>query len=169
MITNASFQVAGTTPGSALAWTLRSSCAREAVAGFTPGDNAEGFERWAVWVGALGNAVVAPFLPNGTVESFDVWPNPLFALELTGGLVGATATETFESGWGVGTLELAWRTVHALIGAFVGGSPRELFAGWQPGAVYAFAFPAGSLRGAPFVAGPVEIFQGWTTPNTTLG
>lgn len=169
MITNPSFQTAGTMPGSALAWTLRSSCAREAVAGFTPGDNAEDFELWAPWAGALGNAVVAPFLPNGTAEHFDVWPNPLFALELTGGLVGATAREGFETGWGVGMLERSWRDVHALLGVLANGSRREVFAAWHPGAVYAFAFAAGSLRGAPFVGGALELFQGWTTLNTTLG
>lgn len=169
MIANSTFQTAGPSVGSAQAWTVRSSCARESIAPFTPSDNAEGFERWSAWTDLLGIAVLAPFVPNGTMERFDVWPNPLFAFELTGGLVGAILTDGFDRLWWTGRMAFTWARVPQRVGVFASGFSSEGFDAWQRGAVYSFAFPAGSLREAPLGGGPLELFVGWTTMNTTLG
>lgn len=170
MIRNGSFQDAGASPGAAAGWALRSLCAREAIAGFTPGDSVEGFERWTQWAGALDAVAHAPFAPTGVLETFEAWPVALFAFELTGGLVAGTALEAFESAWWTGAPAFTWGVVTQVPSSF-GGSPQELFSAWRPGEVYALAFAATALVAAVFKAGALELFDGaeWTTRNTTLG
>ncbi len=169
MITNSSFVNADTGPGTAVGWTLRSICAREAIAPFAPGESVESFERWTTAASGLASASLASFAPNGTIEMFDAWPNALFALELSAGLVAAVMTDGFEAGWWEGTAAFVWSSVAQLTGVFAGGAPIESFAGWQPGTTYIFAFPASALVGAAFADGAVENFKTWTTKNPTLG
>ena len=169
MITNSSFVNADRGPGTAVGWTLRSACGREGIAPFAPGESVEGFERWTTAASGLSAAALAPFAPNGTIETFDAWPNALFALELSAGLVAAVMTDGFEAGWWEGTAAFVWSNVAQLKGVFAGGAPIESFDGWQPGAVYIFAFPAGAIVPAAFTDGAIENFKTWTTKNQTLG
>jgi hypothetical protein len=169
LITNPAFQDAGTAPGLAAGWTLRSSCARESIAAFAPGDSFEGFERWVTWIGALGTAAVAPFAPNGTVEMFDAWPDALFAMSLSDGEVADVRRDDFETGWFVGSAAFDWSQVAATVGVLANGASIERFDDWPDGAVYVFTFPASALTRAVFADGPVELFATWTTKNTTLG
>jgi hypothetical protein len=172
LITNASFQDAGSTPGLAAGWTLRSACAREAIAAFAAGgsgESVESFERWSAWTSSLGTAALAPFGPNGTVENFDAWPSALFALELSAGLVANVLSDGFEGGWWHGTPAFRWSDVTQVVGVFAGAASVESFYGWPVGATYLFAFPAGTLTAATFAGGAVEMFTTWTTKNTTLG
>ena len=169
MITNSSFVNADTGPGTAVGWTLRSTCAREAIAPFAPGESVEGFERWTTAASGLASASLAPFAPNGTIEMFDAWPNALFALELSAGLVAAVMTDGFEAGWWQGTPAFVWSSVAQLTGVFAGGAPIESFAGGSRATTYIFAFPASALVGAAFADGAVENFKTWTTKNPTLG
>ena len=169
MIANPTFQTAGSGPGLAAAWTLRSSCAREAIAAFAPDDSVESFETWWTWSGVLGTAALAPFAPNGTIEDFDAWPNALFAFELSPGLVDGTLTDGFDTGWWQGTAVFGWDAVQAVAGVFANGEASETFDDWPVGATYLFAFPSSSLTAAPFIGGSPEMFTAWTTKNTTLG
>jgi hypothetical protein len=169
LIANPTFATAGTNPGDAAGWTLRSACALEAIAPFgAPPTSIEGFETWTPWLGALSSPAFAPFAPNGTEEDFDAWPNALFALELTGGLVAATESESFDDASWTGAAFFAWASVPQVQGAFAGGT-HETFAAWQPGATYLFAFADPMLSRAIFQGGaPSEMFATWTTINTTL-
>lgn len=168
MITNGSFQQAGTGPGFAAGWTLRSACAREAIAPFD-GRSVESFETWSAWSADLGNAAAAPIAPSGRVEIFDAWPAPLFALELSAGLVAATLLDGFGQGWWQGTAAFQWSNVAATPGVFAAGSSSESFDAWLGGGAYLLAFPAGALAAAAFAGGAVELFTTWTMKNTTLG
>jgi hypothetical protein len=168
LIANPDFSQAGAAPGQAASWTLRSFCARQSIAPFaarTGADAFEGFERWFPWTGALAVAALAPFAPNGTEEDFDAWPDALFVLELSGGLVAGAADDGLE-GWAPGA-HFAWADVTAAQGVFAGGA-LESFDGWRPGDVYLLAFPDAALMRALFHAEPSEIFDAWTTKNTTL-
>jgi hypothetical protein len=169
VITNPNFHAAGSGPGFAAAWTLRSSCAREAIAAFAPEDSVESFESWWTWSGILGTASLAPFVPNGTIEDFDAWPSALFALELSPGLVAGTMSDGFDKGWWPGTAAFEWSAVQAVTGLFANGEASETFDDWPVGAPYRFAFPVSSLTAAPFAGGSPEMFTAWTTKNTTLG
>ena len=169
MIANASFQDAGAAPGLAAGWTLRSSCAREAIAAFAPGEGAESFERWTAWTSALGAAARAPFAPKGTIEGFDAWPNALFADSMSPGLVDRTMADGFETGWWSAVAAFSWNETPSVLGVFAGGAAREEFGVWPMGATYAVTFPAAALTAAPLTGGSPELFAAWTTKNTTLG
>lgn len=168
MIANPTFATAGANPGDASGWTLTTSCAREAIAPFgAPPASVETF-RWTAWSAALSAPAFAPFAPNGKEEDFDAWPDALFALELTGGLVGATASESFADPSWTGTSVFTWASVTQTRGVFAGG-PLETFTGWQPGAAYPLAFTNAALTRAVFQgSAPSETFATWTTVNTTL-
>lgn len=168
MITNAAFQQAGTGPGTAAGWKLRSACAREAIAPFD-GGSVESFETWSAWSADLGTAAAAPIAPSGRVETFDAWPVALFALELSDGLVAATLTDGFSQGWWQGTAAFQWSDVAAVPGVFAGGAASEAFDAWLGGGAYLIAFPASALTAAPFAGGGPELFTAWTMKNTTLG
>ena len=168
MITNGSFQQGGTGPGLAAGWTLRSACAREAIAPFD-GGSVESFETWSAWSADLGNAAAAPIAPTGRVETFDGWPAPLFALELSAGLVATTLSDGFDQGWWAGAAAFQWSDVTALAGVFAGGASIEPFDAWLGGAPYLVAFPATGLSVVPFTGGGPELFTTWTMKNTTLG
>jgi hypothetical protein len=170
VIGNATFQAAGSAPGEAVGWTLRSFCAREAIASFAPGESVEGFERWTPWTGALDLFTRAPIAPAGTMETFEAWPVALFAFELTGGLVAGSTADAFETSWWTGATAFAWAAVPQGESAFA-SAPQEVFASWRPGEVYALAFVPTSLAGAAFKEGAVELFDGaaWPTKNTTFG
>jgi hypothetical protein len=169
VITNPTFVTAGTNPGDAASWTLRSACARQAIAPFgSPPTSVEGFETWTLWIGALLSPAFAPFAPNGTEEDFDAWPSSLFALELTGGLVAATESESFDDASWTGAAFFVWANVPQVQGAFAGGT-LETFTAWQPGVAYIFAFTDAMLSRAMFQGGASsETFATWTTINTTL-
>jgi hypothetical protein len=169
MIANPDFSQAGATAGQAAAWTLRSSCARESVAGFaaTPPESVEGFERWSTWLGALGTATFAPFVGNETMEVFDGWPNALFAFELSEGLVQVHFPDGFETGWWTGNAYFAWAAVPSVAGVFATGS-MESFDKWRPADVYLLAFNDAALKRAVFHGEAQEMFDAWTTTNTTL-
>jgi hypothetical protein len=168
VITNGSFQQAGGASGLATGWTLRSACAREAIAPFHRG-SIESFETWVAWSADLGNAAAAPIAPSGRVETFDAWPAPLFALELSAGLVAATLSDGFSQGWWQGTAAFQWGDVAAVPGVFAGGARSEAFDAWLGGGTYLVAFPASALSAGPFAGGAVELFTAWTMKNTTLG
>jgi hypothetical protein len=130
----------------------------------------ESFERWSTWAGVLDAITHAPFAPNGAFEAFDAWPLPLFALEMTPGLVAGTALEPFDGAWWTGAMAFAWGGV-AKVGGLFGVAAQELFSDWRLGEVYAFAFAPTALAQAAFKGGSLELFDGatWTTKNTTLG
>ena len=170
MITNPTFATAGANPGDASGWTLRTACARQAIAPFgSPPASMEGFETWTTWSAALSAPGLAPFAPNGTEEDFDAWPNALFARELTGGLVAATTSESFADTSWTGSPFFLWATLPETQGVFTGGGALELFAGWQPGASYPLAFNDAAVTRAVFQGNAAsETFATWTTVNTTL-
>ncbi len=169
MIANPDFSQAGAAPGQAAGWTLRSVCARQSIASFTatPAEPLEGFEQWSAWTGALGTATFAPFDGGETSEVFDGWPNALFALELSEGLVAARELDGFEAGWWTGAAHFAWGDVTAVVGVF-GGGPLETFDKWRPADGYLLAFTDAALARATFHGEASEIFDAWTTKNTTL-
>lgn len=169
MIANPDFSQAGATPGQAAAWTLRSSCARQSIAAFaaTPPESVESFEWWSSWTGALGAARFAPFASNETMEVFDQWPNPLFAFELSEGLVQAHFRDGFDAGWLAGTAYFGWTGVPSVAGVFANGS-METFAKWRPADVYLLAFTDAALTRATFHGEATEIFDAWTTQNPSL-
>ena len=169
MIANPDFSQAGAAPGQAAAWTLRSSCARQSLAGFaaTPPESVEGFERWSTWNGALGAATFAPFASTETMEIFDEFPNPLFAFELSEGLVRAHFPDGFETGWWTGNAYFAWAGVPSVAGVFANGS-METFDRWRPADVYLLAFTDAALTRATFHGEAMEVFDAWTTKNPSL-
>jgi hypothetical protein len=168
VITNGSFQEVGTGPGLAAGWTLRSACAREAIAPFD-GGSVESFETWSVWSADLAGAGAAPIAPSGRVENFDAWPAPLFAFELSAGFVAATLSDGFGQGWWPGTAAFQWSDVAAVAGMFAGGAGNEAFDAWLGSAPYLAAFPPSALAAAAFTGAAVELFTAWTMKNTTLG
>jgi hypothetical protein len=170
LIANADFTLPGAAAGQAASWVLRSACARESVAAFAPADAVEAFARWTPWRGALGAAAFAPFVPNGTRETFTAWPLPLFASELSAGLVFARVVDAMETGWWTGTVAFRWSDVAQVPGAFA-GAPRELFDAWRQGEKYLVAFADAALTRAVLHGAPSELFDGaaWTTKNVTLG
>jgi hypothetical protein len=170
LIANPDFSQAGATPGQAAGWTLRSVCARASIAAFAgaPAEPVEGFERWSSWSGALGTATFASFAANEAAEAFDRWPDPLFAFELTEGLVQARAQDGFDAGWWTGAAHFAWSDVSAPPVVFTGGASLDTFGGWRPGDVYLFAFADAALTRAVFHGEASEIFDAWTTKNTTI-
>jgi hypothetical protein len=162
LIANADFTLPGAAAGQAASWVLRSACARESVAAFAPADAVEAFARWTPWRGAL--------VPNGTRETFTAWPLPLFASELSAGLVFARVVDAMETGWWTGTVAFRWSDVAQVPGAFA-GAPRELFDAWRQGEKYLVAFADAALTRAVLHGAPSELFDGaaWTTKNVTLG
>ncbi len=170
MIANADFALPGAAAGQAASWVLRSACARESVAAFAPADAVESFARWTPWTGALGAAAFAPFAPNGTRETFTAWPLPLFASELSAGLVFARLVDGMETAWWTGTVAFRWSDDPQAPGAFAGG-PRETFDAWRQGETYLLAFSDAALSRAALHGAPSELFDGaaWTTKNVTLG
>jgi len=169
VITNPDFAQAGVTPDQAAGWTLRSSCARESVAAFagTPPESVEGFEGWSPWIGTLGTATFVPFAGDETIEVFDSWPNPLFALELSEGLVVAHYADGFETAWWSGTPYFACGVGPSVAGAFANGT-METFGAWRPADVYLLGFNDAALARAMFHGEAREMFDAWTTANTTV-
>jgi hypothetical protein len=177
---NGSFEEAGTAPGLAAHWTLRTFVARERIAGFGPPPHRgrEDFERWFGWVGALvhASAAVGVFEPRREAfEAFEAgWGNDLFAFELPIGAIGLApfgggTVEDLETGWTARPFAAAWRDVLAVLARF-GGEPLELFErGWRGSERSAWRWADVGSRAAGFDGGaPIEKFDGGDWPRITI-
>ena len=170
-ILNEGFEDAGSAPGEAAHWTLRSFVAHEGIAGFGPAPYVgwEGFERWFAW--ALGleetTPTVAVFEPlREAFEAFEGgWDNDLFLVELP---VGAMAIASFlgrdvedlEVGWSMGPFLAVWGDVREESARF-GTEAEEAFEkGWRGNERFVWGWAGVSSDLAIFDGPePVESFE----------
>ena len=164
---NPTLHDAGATPGSALHWSLSSTCAAERIAAFGPAPEraVEDFERWSPLVAAfeLGVLVLAFFdpVPQG-FEAFEVWAGGTFLDAFPEVLLQATAfgVETLD-GWLSAPWAGGWGDVVGEAALF-GGQPRDDFESWA-------LTPATVWTNATFDAGTksAEGFEGtWAVMKT---
>lgn len=141
-IFNGGFEDAGAAPGEAAHWTLRTSVAREGIAGFGPAPFVgwDDLERWFGWLGALDDAspTVAVFEPRReALESFEGgWRNDHFADALPLGemVVAAFAgrdVEDLEVGWSAGPFLETWSAVTTALARFDAEREEDFSEGWR--------------------------------------
>ncbi len=163
MIANPTFDEAGTTPGSAASWTLRTRVQGEAIAGFdAPREHGdESFELWSTFEGVLTDDASRAFFALAGWESFEVgWTLRSFVDALDAAMVvaavfDASVFETFERS----PLVLDWAAV-AVAGVF----DDALEGGWRNDA-FLVRFEDAAPIAATFVEAVLfESFEGaWPT------
>lgn len=170
-ILNGGFEDAGAVPGEAAHWTLRTSVAREGIAGFGPAPYIgwEDFDRWFGWLAALDDAspTVAVFEPlRGALESFEGgWDNDRFVDELPVGemVIGAFAgrdVEDLEVGWSAGPFVEAWSAVRAELARFDAEREEDFSEGWRGNERFMWSWAGVTAERAVFDgADPVESFE----------
>lgn len=163
-VENPSFETAGSAPGLAEHWTLRTATARERIAGFGPAPHRawEDFERWFSLVPTLepGNVALALFDPlaEGYEDFEDAWDNDVYLTALPTGNVltapfGGGAVEDLEDGWSTVPYARAWEEVTGATGVF-DGEPREDFEDqWRSNQSFAWSWGSVAASAARFDAG----------------
>jgi hypothetical protein len=143
-VANPNFRDAGSDPGSAAHWTIRSLCQRARVAAFgAPGTAAEDFESWSAWSATL-TAVVRAFFDAAVdgIEAFGRWTPGAFLIalgeaQLEARVFGPGGPEGFVDGWFGAPLAI-WADVSAAAASF-GAAAAESFEGWVATAAASFA------------------------------
>lgn len=140
---NPTFRDAGSAPGSAAHWTLRSVCQRRRAAAFGPAPEGatEDFERWHAWFAELP-------LPSLVRAVFDA---------------ASRAVEGFGA-WTPGVFLAAHDDARLEVAAFDGAAAEAFGAAWALGFAADWSEVGSAL--APFAGGPVEAFEGWSSTST---
>ena len=177
-VLNSSFEDAGTEPGLAAHWILRTFIAHERVAGFGPPPHRgrEDFERWFGWRAGLdaGAVLVAVFEPlREALESFEGgWDNDLFAWALPEGaittaLFAGRPVEDLEVGWSAGRFFDRWADVTSTGARFDGELAEDFEESWRGNDRFAWTWADVRGRAAVFDGAAVETFEGvW--PEVTI-